>query len=147
MASFRSTIQSVRRHSAADFAAFGEAWLALGTAALQLQSLPFERVMHCKAPTVAGTLKQSEIDRLVWALDAARRRSWLRAVCIESALALRAMLRRRGVASTLHYGIRNDEGEGLKAHVWLSLDGKILIGGETSEQFTQVATFDPSSAV
>jgi hypothetical protein len=62
-------------------------------------------------------------------------------VCIESALALRAMLSRRGVASTLHYGIRNDEDAGLKAHVWLSLDGRILIGGETAEQFTEVATF------
>lgn len=121
---------------------FGEAWLALGAAALQLKSLPFERVMRCEAPTAAGMLTQGEIARLVWAVIAARRRSWLRAVCIESALALRSMLRRRGVASTLHYGIRNDPGEGLKAHVWLSLGGKILIGGETSEQFTEVATFD-----
>lgn len=142
MSFLHRTMQRVRHHSAADFAVFGEAWLTLGAASLQLKSLPFERVMRCKAPTTAGTLTQTEIDRLVWAVTAARRRSWLRAVCIESALALRSMLRRRGVGSTLHYGIRNDEAEGLKAHVWLSLGGKIVIGGETSEQFTEVVTFD-----
>ena len=141
----RTATDRFRRHSAADFALFGEAWLALGAAALRLKSLPFERVMRCKAPAAAETLTPVEIDRLVWAVTAARRRSWLRAVCIESALALRAMLRRRGVASTLHYGIRK-EGEGLQAHVWLSLGGRIVIGGETIEQFTEVATFDCPAA-
>ena len=136
----------VRRRSAAEIAAFAEAWLTLAAAAVRLKALPFDRVMHARAPCSPRSLADSEIDRLVWAVTAARRRSWLRAVCIESALALRSMLSRRGVASTLHYGIRNDESEGLKAHVWLSLDGRIVIGGETSEQFTEVTTFDTASS-
>lgn len=113
--------------------------------ALQLKVLPFERVIRGKAPEHRRDFADGEIDRLVWAINAARRRSWLRAKCIEGALALRAMLRRRGLASTLHYGIRNVGVEDLEAHVWLSVGGAILLGGETSELFTEVATFDTSS--
>ena len=136
----------VRRRSVGEVAAFAEAWLSLSAAAVVLKTMPFERVMRATAPHSPRHLADSEVDRLVWAVSAARRRSWLRAVCIESALALRSMLGRRGVASTLHYGVRK-EGEGLQAHVWLSLGGRIVIGGETAEQFTEVATFDPSSSV
>jgi hypothetical protein len=131
-----------RRRSAAEVVAFAEAWATLAAASLRLKALPFERVMRARPPRSRGALSEGEIARLAWAVDAARRRSWLRAVCIESALALRSMLRRRGVAATLHYGIRNDECEGLQAHVWLSLAGRTVIGGETADQFTEVATFD-----
>ena len=131
----------VRRRSATEIAAFAEAWLTLAAASVMLKTMPFERVMRSKAPRRPRRLADSEIERLVWAVTAARHRSWLRAVCIESALALRSMLRRRGIASTLHYGIRNDEAEGLQAHVWLSFAGRVVIGGETAEKFTEVATF------
>jgi hypothetical protein len=126
---------------------FTEAWLSLGVAALHLKLQPFERVMRCKPGGEVGRTGGADIGRLVWAVAAARRRSWLRAKCIESALALRAMLQRRHLASTLHYGMRNAPGEDLQAHVWLSVDGEIVIGGETAALFTEVATFSaPASA-
>lgn len=130
-----------RRRSAAEIAAFAEAWLALGAAAFRLKMLPFDEVMRGTAPRGSGALASGEIDRLVWAVNAARRRSWLRAMCIESALALRSMLTRRGVAATLHYGIRNDTDGKLEAHVWLSIGGAVRIGGESADRFTEVATF------
>jgi hypothetical protein len=125
---------------------FVEAWLSLGMAALHLKLRPFERVMQGKPQRALGRASP-DIARLVWAVAAARRRSWLRAKCIESALALRAMLQRRHFASTLHYGVRNAPGEDLQAHVWLSVDGRIVIGGESAALFTEVATFSvPTSA-
>ena len=129
------------RRSAADVVLFAEAWLSLGLAATQLKRRPFEQVMRFKAPRTSGSGGGAEIARLVWAVGAARRRSWLRAKCIESALALRAMLRRRNVAATLHYGVRNAGGEQLQAHVWLSVDGTVVIGGEEAAGFTEVASF------
>ena len=132
-----------RRIAAADVLLFAEAWLRLAQAALELKLLPFERTMRAKRAASSRALAEDELNRLVWAINAARRRSWLRAMCIEAALALRSMLGSRGIASTLHYGIRNLEGEGLKAHVWLSVDGTTAIGGETAEEFAEVATFGP----
>lgn len=137
----RSTLRAYRRRSAAEVALFAEAWLALAAAALALKALPFDKVMRGRAPRLARRLGGEEIEGLVWAVGAARRRSWLRAMCIERALALRAMLRRRGVGATLHYGIRKG-GDELQAHVWLSVGGTVLIGGETAEQFAEVATFE-----
>src|SRR5688500_4776222 len=115
-----------RLYSASDVMLFAEAWLSLGVAALYLKLGPFERVMRCKPGREVGRAVSPEIDRLVWAVTAARRRSWLRAKCIESALALRAMLQRRHLASTLHYGVRTAPDEYLQAHVWLSVDGQIV---------------------
>lgn len=126
---------------------FVEAWLSLGLAAIHLKLRPFEQVMRCKPGREFDGTCGPDIGRLVWAVGAARRRSWLRAKCIESALALRAMLQRRHVGSTLHYGVRNAPGGNLQAHVWLSVNGQIVIGGGTAAQFTEIATFSaPASA-
>lgn len=133
-----------RRVPFADVVLFAEAWLRLAQAALKLKLLSFERTMRVERTTVVEPLTDAELTRLIWAINAARRRSWLRAMCIEAALALRSMLHSRGVPSTLHYGIRNLEDEGLKAHVWLSVNGRIAIGGETADEFAEVATFAPS---
>jgi hypothetical protein len=125
---------------------FAEAWLSLGLAAVHLKLWPFELVIQCKPRQEFGRARSADIARLAWAVTAARRRSWVRAKCIESALALRAMLRRRHLASTLHYGVRNAPGEKLQAHVWLSVDGEVVIGGETAALFTEIATFSASAA-
>ena len=69
-----------------------------------------------------------------------------RAECFESALCLRKMLRRRGIASTLHYGIGAGESGALNAHVWLSVGGEVLIGGENAAEFACVATFSNEAA-
>ncbi len=130
-----------RLRSASDIMLFAEAWLSLGVAAIDLKLRPFERVMRCKPAPESGGAGNLDVGRLVWAVTAARRRSWLRAKCIESALALRAMLRRRHLASTLHYGVRNAPGEDLQAHVWLSVGGQIVIGDETAALFTEVVAF------
>ncbi|WP_185829228.1 lasso peptide biosynthesis B2 protein [Sphingomonas ginkgonis] len=62
-------------------------------------------------------------------------------VCFPQGLALQRMLRRRGHDARLHYGIARP-GEGpLKAHVWVSLDGETLVGGETAAEFREVARY------
>src|SRR5688572_10804330 len=120
MQTARRPAERQRRRSASDIMIFVEAWFSLGLAAVQLRLLPFEQVMRFRAPRHPRAVPDGMTARVVWALAAARRRSWLRAKCIESALALRAMLRRRNVAATLHYGVRHAKGEELQAHVWLS---------------------------
>ena len=82
-----------------------------------------------------------DCGRLRWAIWAVARRLPLRTKCIEMAVCLHAMLRRRGIASTLHYGIRRDDVGNLGAHVWLSIDGQVVIGGEAAPDFACVATF------
>ena len=59
---------------------------------------------------------------------AAVRLPW-RIVCFQEGLAAHWMLRRRGMASRLHYGIR-PEGDRLSAHVWVEAGGQVIIGEE-----------------
>jgi hypothetical protein len=68
-----------------------------------------------------------------------------KAVCFQRGLALHWMLRRRGIASVLHYGIAQGNDRGLRAHVWISADGRVVLGGAEAAEFTCVASFPPAA--
>lgn len=51
----------------------------------------------------------------------------MKAVCLPQALAAQAMLRRRGIASRLCFGVAR-EGKMLAAHAWIEIGHKIIIG-------------------
>jgi len=122
-----------------------EAILALLPAALAVRFRPFARVVE-GGRGVRSSRRFVEPRRLARMVEIAARKVPWRAKCFESALCLRIMLRRRGVATTLHYGIGTEEDGALNAHVWLSAGGEILIGGENAAQFACVATFSDESA-
>ncbi|MEQ7872939.1 lasso peptide biosynthesis B2 protein [Sphingomonas sp. ASV193] len=72
-------------------------------------------------------------------LSAARHLPWT-PVCFDLGLAVQRMLRRRGHDAALHYGIAMAE-PALKAHVWISLGGTVLIGGEEAGAMREVARY------
>jgi len=61
-------------------------------------------------------------------MRASRRLPW-HTVCFHEGLAAHWMLRRRGLPSRLHYGIRQ-QGDRLTAHVWVDVAGSAVIGEE-----------------
>lgn len=118
-----------------------EALAAVAGASLAIRLLPFPRIVAARpAPGKAG---DADIALLRAAVRAWCRRVPWRALCFESALALRTMLRRRGVDAILHYGMAREDG--LRAHVWLSVGGETVIGGE-AEGYKEVAQFPPARA-
>lgn len=70
-------------------------------------------------------------------MEAAARRMPFRALCFERGLTLQRMLRRRGEPARLHYGIA--PGGMLKAHVWVTLHGRTILGGEEAPDYPEVA--------
>ena len=122
-----------------------EAMIALLPAALAVRFLPFARVVD-STRKVRGRSTVVEPRRIARMVEIAARKVPWRAMCFESALCLRTMLRRRGIASTLHYGIGGEQQGPLKAHVWLSVGGDVLIGGANAAQFACVATFSNEAA-
>ena len=118
-----------------------EAGVALGAASAALRLLPFSRVVSGEDRAGAAEVDPSELASLRWAVEAVACRVPWRALCFERALALRTLLRRRGIASVLHYGIGHHGDEALNAHVWLSVAGEIVIGGEAAGGVTRVASF------
>jgi NADPH-dependent 2,4-dienoyl-CoA reductase/sulfur reductase-like enzyme len=114
--------------------------VALMVASLKVQLLPFRRITSAILRHETSQPRPVDLAQLRWAVQAAARRCPLRTKCIEMAIALQAMLRRRGVSSTLHYGVRRG-GEGLAAHVWLSVGDELVLGGEAAPDFACVAAF------
>lgn len=103
--------------------------------------LPFNRYISLGARRIARPvpLEPGEAPRIVAALG---RRMPFRAVCLEQGIALQWMLRRRGVDAILHYGIRMPrEEQGLLAHVWVSVDGEVILGGPQHQHYAEVARY------
>ena len=84
-----------------------------------------------------------EIARVRWAIEACARRLPWRIVCFQKGLALHHILHRRGISTSLHYGVAQDSERGLTAHVWVTHRGEPVIGGEEAVRFTCLATFPP----
>lgn len=75
------------------------------------------------------------------ALLSASSRLPIRAQCYEQALAARAMLARRGMASTLHFGGGKQDGE-LTAHVWLTSGPHFVVGQDAASSHSPLISSD-----
>jgi hypothetical protein len=90
-----------------------------------------------------ATAEARLLARVRWSVDAWARRVPWRAVCFQKGLAAHWMLRRRGIASVLHYGAAQAPDEGLSAHVWVSVGRTIVTGGGEAPRFARLASFPP----
>ena len=82
------------------------------------------------------------MEDCLWAVDAAARRLPWRTMCIEKGLAVQRLLRRNGIDARLHYGARNNAyRDRLEAHVWVTVDGRAVIGGEEADDFAELASY------
>lgn len=64
-------------------------------------------------------------------------------VCLPQALAAQEILRRRGIITSLHLGVRQDQDHSLPAHAWLSCHGIPFLGQEEIHTFTLLHTLTP----
>lgn len=114
--------------------------LALAAASATVALLPFRRAVRfgCVPLGQSGLT----VGECVWAVQAAAQRLPWRAVCIEQGLAAQRMLRRGGIEAVLHYGARHDPADGrLEAHVWVSVAGRTVLGGDEAPRFAEVAAY------
>ena len=118
-----------------------EAGLALAAASAATRFLPFKRYIllgarPLKQAAPAGGIETARI------VDALGRRAPFRAVCLQRGIALHWMLRRRGIDAILHYGVQlPQESKAITAHVWVSVDGKVVLGAPQHEQYSEVARY------
>jgi hypothetical protein len=114
--------------------------LLMASAAIRL--LQFQRVLQIAARPLSGKVR-ADIRGAVWSIEAAAAYVPWKTVCFQKGLALQAMLRRRGIDAQLHYGVNFDSQRSVRAHVWVSADGDIVIGGKEAPEF-RVLTSMPS---
>lgn len=142
----RSVLARWRALPRADRRALAEAFATLVIVSASVRLLPFRAIADATARPVRAPAPQdpaATIALVAWAVRVVARRARFRAVCIEQGVAAQAMLRRRGVAATLHYGVAKD-GDGLSAHVWVRAGMCDVVGCEEARGFRLLASFAPA---
>ena len=122
--------------------ATGWLWLAWMT----IDVLPFKLFRMMMRPPVGkprlqGDSAQAYCQRVSWAVGAAARRVPWRAVCFHRGLAAHQMLCRAGIPTELHYGVAKSLDKGLDAHVWVTVNGEIVVGEQAQNHFTVLGIF------
>lgn len=146
----RSLVCRRQRHGAGDVAAAAEAAVSLLVAKVALALLPFSVVARALGRRCEGADSSpsapaeqylaAEALRCRWAVGAAIRRVPFEASCLPRAIAGQLMLRRRGVAATVVFGVARRDGEWLN-HAWLEVDGAAVLGYQPAISFRRVVEY------
>lgn len=133
----------ILRRSASDLLIAAEALALLVAFRVGLALLPVRRIIGLLARPESvrrSPARESHviIRRVQWAVCAVARRSAIEFVCFPQALAGYTMLRRRGVQSTLVYGVARSSAGELLAHTWLTVGGEIILGADAAKDFTAI---------
>ena len=119
-----------------------EAGVAILAASLAVRLVPFRTLAERLGRGERGAFP-ADAETAYWLRRAvlawARRLPW-RALCFEQGLAAFALLRRRGLDSTLHYGAATIAGK-LEAHVWVTSGDTEVVGCENKEDYGLLARF------
>jgi hypothetical protein len=147
----RRKLRTALAMAAADKQLVAEASAALLAARLCSGLLPF-RVLSRQlggavAPTIALPVadlseeEQATVRAVRWAVGAAA--PWLpfRTLCLQQAIAARAMLARRGIGTVLRLGVTDAIGAKLIAHAWLDAGALKVTGYPFDSAFVEVARF------
>ena len=124
-----------------------EAFAALLAARLSLRVLPVRWIFRWLEHPLRGAAASPSpgaVERIRWAVLTVARYGPLPFVCFPQALAAHAMLRRRGISSIMHYGVRRSADRQLRAHTRLEVDHRMLLGGESALLFAPIHSTNSS---
>ena len=118
--------------------------VALAVARLALRVVPVSRILGWQGAPVreAGSAAEQarQRDLVRWAVEVVARRAPIQFVCFPRCLAGSFLLRRRGVASKLHYGVTREDGR-LATHTWLESGDEVLVGGDVKDGYATLGVF------
>jgi hypothetical protein len=60
--------------------------------------------------------------------------------CLVQATVGKILLRKKSIASTVSFGVKKNHNK-MEAHAWLTVGPRIVLGGETADQFVKVSSF------
>jgi len=119
-----------------------EATFMLAIARLAVRFVPAARIFAWanRPPRRISRFAVDETDWIFWAVERVGAKPWMNALCLPSALAAHAMLRRRGIASRVCLGVARN-GQELAAHAWVEVGAKEGLSNAEARRFTRLAEF------
>lgn len=135
-----------RRHVPRNYARIVEAACCVTIAHTAIRVLPFRHLTRAferpvAHPVLTESARRDAIADVRRAITAAASRLPGSPSCFARAVAAQAMLRRRGVRTTLFYGARTANGRDLRAHVWLYAGDDAVVGQENAPEYTVIAEY------
>lgn len=129
-----------------DIFMFAEAWCLLALARLMLLFMPLKKLVpvmrYKRIKTHPPEQEKLILQRIQLAVARACVRSPWRTKCFEQALAAKLMTARRGINSTIFFGVAKTGGdEKLQAHAWVKCGSFIVTGWTGIDKYTVVGTF------
>ncbi|MDX9956791.1 MAG: lasso peptide biosynthesis B2 protein [Anaerolineae bacterium] len=123
-----------------------EAAMYLLLARLALHVLPFRRIAAWlnrppRRTELAGEGRERIRKEVIWAIEQAAKQLPGETVCFPRALAAQAMLRRRGISTTLYYGAATLPERGLTAHVWVQDGDEGVVGHREAGSYHVLARY------
>lgn len=123
-----------------------EAAVCLLLARLALRLLSFRRLTWffsrpVRRPQVIGAERQRIRKEVANAVGHTTRRLPGETACFPRGIAAQAMLRRRGIATTLYYGAATLPDRGLTAHVWVMDGPEGVVGHAAAHRYRVLACY------
>jgi hypothetical protein len=132
-----------------------EAAVSLVVARISLSLIPFSRLAkgygRFVPPGEAVNSAAAHVDEagqaiareVGWAVRCAARNLPVELVCLPQAMAAHAMLRRRGIASIMHFGAGKKDGPfcPLDAHAWLDAGNAHVTGYPVASHLVEIGCF------
>jgi len=123
-----------------------EAALCLLAVRVAFGLLPLPRALRlfriAQGEAGAGRVAAPEACEIGRAIARAARHVPFRAVCLQQAFAALLMLRRRGLAATVHLGLAREHGSpSLQAHAWSRCGEVPVTGVPAARDFVPIAAF------
>ena len=131
-----------------------EACVSMLIARVSLAIFPFSRVARgfgamvppndprVLAHAEGATIEQMRTARRVgWAVRASAGYMPFKAVCLQQAMAAHGMLKRRGIASVMHFGARKTDEKPIDAHAWLDAAGVKVTGYPIAPTLAELGCF------
>ncbi len=144
--SSRSLVARLARLAPSDLALLAEAGIMLTFFRIALRFFSVQRLTSWMGkgepahPVARDEAALRTIRRVEWAVGATVRHSPFTFVCFPQSLAAYFMLRRRHIHSKMFYGVTREE-QKLKAHTWIKVGDRTVVGGEAESLFTVLAIF------
>ena len=121
--------------------------LWLGIARLGILIFPFRLIAPllgkhmAESPQSVEPTHRNLLEQVSWTVQTAGRHMPWKSECLVQAMAVKGMLKLRGIPSTIYLGLAKDENQNLKAHAWLRSGNMVVVGTPGIEQFSVVSTF------
>ncbi len=118
-----------------------EALLQLFVARLRVSLMRSEKYLPIARnilPVILSKRQKEMVETIGIVINGIAVRTPWSSTCLVKALAANKMLAKKKIPHSFHLGVQKTANAQMKAHAWISVAGKIIIGGEEAGEFKEI---------